>query len=1561
MGYTVPDGVDTMLDVVGVGWPNIDEDAYRDMADALREFAEDADEDRHQAHQHIQRLISSGKSEALDALDMHWTKVGGKYRDLGKAARLIAGALDAVADIIVARKAAAVAELADLCATIGITLALAPVTSGLSTLLAAGKVAATRAAFKRILKEMAEAAVEEVVAILTEPAVAALENVVADLALGVVTDVAGVPEGSEGNPRLDSSSGGMQLASAGGAKKDEGLSLDHDEHNRAGIRLSGVQTSMRNKTSGKLGKAKRHHSRAKGKDALTATLDTTLDGVTEKLGTALDDLGDHVGSKLTKRIKDISDGHRRNDHRTKDDFDKLKAGRERSGEGRRGGVGRGPGVEGKPGPKSLREVPGEARKKGISLSKRECETDPIDVASGEMVLRHVDVDLPGVLPLVLSRTHISSYRYGFCYGVSWASTLDERLELTNTGAVWAREDGSLLVYPSLPREPGDEVWPVEGARLPLTLVSRGELGDVTYAVAEARAGRTRYFVGSPYRGTQYWLSEIEDRNGNSIAFERDPNGLPVAVVHGGGYHVRVANAAARGRVEGLALETPEGAVPMVEYGFDDDGHLETVTNSSGIPLRFTYDRDARITSWTDRNGSIYQYVYDGAGRVVRTLGPSGFLSSSFRYEPAGSDGRRITRFTNSLGHTTTFHVNQHWQVVQETDPLGNATAFERDRWDNLLAITDALGRITCFERDEHGNILSVTAPDGVRTYATYNHLHLPVEIVERGGRRVRYDYDEFGNLVSATDPAGAVTEYQVGPRGHVSSIRHALGGITRITTDPAGLPLAVTNPSGATTTCSRDAFGRITSAIDALGERVRQAWTVEGKPSWRELPDGAREEWTWDGEGNLVSHTDRMGRTRFQPVTHFDLPKATQTEGAESAEFRFTHDTELRLTKVTNAQGLEWHYVYDAAGRLTSETDFDGRTLTYEHDAIGRLVRRTNAVGQSLTFERDVLGRVTRIRHDDGAVSTFDYDATGDVNRMVNDHTAIDLERDPAGRVVAETVNGRTLTRTYDAVGRCTQRRTPSGATSTLLHDEAGLAAYALGEHIFHFEHDALGRETGRSLDGRLTLAHTWDVLGRLAHQSVTTPADSVLARTFTYQADGAPLGIDDSHAGQRCFELDTRSRITVVRARGWTETYSYTSSGDQAHTRLPERAPGQNSVGQRAYEGIRPTRAGRTRYQYDGQGRLICRTITTLSGKKQIWRFRWDAEDRLTHVEAPSGELWRYHYDALGRRTSKQRLSGDGQILETTTYCWDGGQLAEQQTAHTTLVWDHIGLRPLAQREMKVDSAQREVDRRFFAIVTHLDGSPSELVDPDGYIAWRARSTAWGATQWNRDCTAYTPLRYPGQYFDPETGFHYNVNRYYDPDLGRYVTPDPLGLAPSPNPYAYVPNPFVLADPLGLAGCSNDPTWGGRVRFTRDRHGRPYEMNAIVTRDMLDEGTRANNSLTPPGYLGDGRRYNQARGHMLARMLGGSGDTLDNLFTITQSRTNTPEMSTLEQAVYDAVSEGKVVTYNVYLEYADELADSAPKWIQLEAFDQHGNRLFDDILGNPAYEQQQRHRRGLL
>ncbi|MFK4099665.1 RHS repeat-associated core domain-containing protein, partial [Streptomyces sp. NPDC019531] len=718
--------------------------------------------------------------------------------------------------------------------------------------------------------------------------------------------------------------------------------------------------------------------------------------------------------------------------------------------------------------------------------------------------------------------------------------------------------------------------------------------------------------------------------------------------------------------------------------------------------------------------------------------------------------------------------------------------------------------------DEAGRTVLAIRPDGRYTSIAYNEAGLPVAVTGADGTHVTQEFDAFGNRTAVTDASGATTRFTYDDRGHLASVTNALGHTTRVRCDAVGLPLQITDPLGAVTRYERDAFGRPVTVTDPLGSVTHLEWTVEGRLSRRIAADGTAESWTYDGEGNCVAHTDALGAVSRFEYTHFDLLAART--GPDGVRYEFDHDTELRLTKVTNPQDLTWSYEYDPAGRLVSETDFDDRTLTYTHDPAGQLTSKTTTLGQSIRFERDVLGRVV---HKDaaGVVTSYTYGMTGDLAEATVPDAVLRLHRDEAGRVLSETVNDRSLTHTYDVLGRRTSRTTPTGATTTWSYDASGnRTGMVASGRTLTFTHDEAGRELTRHIGESVTLTHTFDPMGRLTKQNLIGPTGNHLQhRAYTYQADGNLTAIDDHLNGTRHFDLDAAGRVTAVHAANWTETYAYDEAGNQTSASWPTAHPNSESVGTREYAGTRITRAGNVRYEHDEAGRITLRQKTRLSRKPDTWRYEWDAEDRLTAVTTPDGTRWRYRYDPLGRRIAKQRLAPDREsVLEQVDFTWDGTTLCEQTTTSTdlprpvTLTWDHQGLHPIAQTERitAADAPQDEIDSRFFAIVTDLVGTPTELIDETGDIAWRTRSTLWGTTAWATDSTAYTPLRFPGQYYDPETGLHYNHFRHYDPETARYATPDPLGLTPAPNPSAYVHNPNSWIDPLGLTPCESGGSW---------------------------------------------------------------------------------------------------------------------------------------------------------
>jgi RHS repeat-associated protein len=1055
------------------------------------------------------------------------------------------------------------------------------------------------------------------------------------------------------------------------------------------------------------------------------------------------------------------------------------------------------------------------------LSGVPTQGDPVDMATGDVVLSQTDVRLPGTLALVMERAHRSSYRAGRWFGPSWMSTLDQRLEVTAAWVFFARPDGSVLTYPH-PARAGEVAQPVSGACWPLTRDDHG------YTVSDPGAGtvwrfepRSGYYRSPDGRG-ELPLVSVTSRAGHQIGLRYRLDGAPESVSHSGGYRVNVA--VTGGRVVSLTLAGAGAGgqdVVLTRYGYDEAGNLAEVINSSGAPLGFSYDQAGRLTGWQDRNGWWYRYTYDPAGRCVRGEGPDGRLSGTFSYDLDSL----VSTHTDAAGAVAVYQLTAERRVAAVTDPLGSTTHSEYDSRGQLVSRTDPLGRMTRWAYDPAGNLTACIRPDGSQASARYNELNLPTLITEPGGSTWQQEFDTRGSLVRLTGPDGAVTSYSYDQRGNLAAVTDPGGGVTAVRSNPAGLPVAITAPDGAVTRYDRDAFGRVSAVTGPDGRVTAATWTTEGQLASRVFPDATAEQFSYDGEGNLVLHLNPAGgATRFS-YTYLD--KAAARTGPDGTRTELRYDHAMRLTCVVHG-GLTWRYDYDPAGRLTAQTDCNGAVTRYAYDPAGQLTSQVNGAGQQTGYAYDLLGNITQ-RSADGVTTTFGYDQAGRLVHAANPDAVITLERDAAGRITAETCDGRSLRSAYDTAGQRVGRVTPAGAETRWAYDEAGRAvALSCAGQELRFGYDQAGRETLRQLPGGVTLTQEWDPAGLLAAQVLSAPAEAgrvMQRRSYSYRADGILAVVDDALRGPRRLALDLAGKITGVTGPDWAESYGYDPAGNITTAAWPAPpgrpdpetaawAPG--AQGPREYQGTLITRAGDIRYQHDRAGRIVLRQRSRLSRKPDTWRYQWDAGNHLTAVTTPDGTRWRYRYDPLGRRVAKQRLGPDGRVAEGTTFTWDGPVLAEQATTvpassapGQVVTWDYRPgtFTPLTQAERWASAPQDQVDQRFYAIVTDLVGSPAELVSPGGDLAGHQRQSLWGTTCWSG---ASTPLRFPGQYADDETGLHYNSYRYYDPATGRYISPDPLGLTPAPNPHAYVPNPTLLIDPLGLMACTVAGEQGG-------------------------------------------------------------------------------------------------------------------------------------------------------
>jgi len=328
-----------------------------------------------------------------------------------------------------------------------------------------------------------------------------------------------------------------------------------------------------------------------------------------------------------------------------------------------------------------------------------------------------------------------------------------------------------------------------------------------------------------------------------------------------------------------------------------------------------------------------------------------------------------------------------------------------------------------------------------------------------------------------------------------------------------------------------------------------------------------------------------------------------------------------------------------------------------------------------------------------------------------------------------------------------------------------------------------------RRTQGAITSEYLHDEMGRLISQRAGRGAQPAVAREYVWRRDGQLTQMTDKYTGDYRYEYDALGRMTRAR----DEHFAF----DPAHNLLSEAQtqPLQDNR-LRVYED--------KRWSYDSFGNVTRKQ----SGRHTDQLFIWNAEHQLTEsVSARNGTEQRttYGYDAFGRRSWKRDAFG------ITRFIWEGNRLLSEVRGSRQHIWvyEDDSFAPLAQ--LSLQQGETEHEAQIFWYHNDVSGLPRELTGADGSVVWRAVYRAWGNTLRTEQAAAenaepvYQPLRYQGQYFDAETGLHYNRFRYYDPDAGRFVSQDPIGLAGGVNLYQYAPNPLSWVDPLGLSKCHLD------------------------------------------------------------------------------------------------------------------------------------------------------------
>ncbi|MBH1507678.1 MULTISPECIES: RHS repeat-associated core domain-containing protein [Stenotrophomonas] len=881
----------------------------------------------------------------------------------------------------------------------------------------------------------------------------------------------------------------------------------------------------------------------------------------------------------------------------------------------------------------------------------------------------------------------------------------------------------------------------------------------------------------------------------------------------------------------VAVTDPEGL--RTAFAYDAHGNLVCLTRADGTSIQMEYDQDDHMVSLRTPDGVDWKQAYDGQGLLVSQTDPLG-ATTRFDYDAQG----QLQSQTNARQAVTRLRYDRHGLVAAVIDALGHESRFEHDPLGNLLRQVDPLGQASRYEYDAKGRLLATAGPDGAGVRCEYDAEDQLLRYTDEAGAQTRLQYVGIGQIGKRLQADGHSVEYRYDTEEQLVAVINQRGETYQLVRDALGRIVEEVDYWGQSRRYSYDAAGRLTATLDPLGQRVAFTTDKLGRITRKTLPDvrhpgqQVQEHFVYDTQGQIVElrNPARALKRRYDPLGQL------LEELQDGFRVGYAYDeVGNRVLRETSA-GNRVAFGYDLRDQTVSVAINDEPPISMERDALGRTTREQLSphLQREFTYDsRNVLTSQSILKDAAPLFETrYDYDRTGNLTRRSDSAQGVDEYR-------------------YDAIGRLLQHLDPKGRVERYFNDPAGDRLRTEVKQVqarkvvggdddglttwtregtyqgMHYVFDRAGdlvRKGAPHGDAPDDLTLIWDANHRLAEsrrngQSTYYGYDPLGRRVFKRNPTQTTWFFWDGDAllgeVQQANDAEEAAPVWVGNVASLVEVRRRQRRLEKLHGRVREYVyyPGTfvplalvDAVSSTApeLEGVQH------RAKPSGDESVVSASTAPVglgapigtSAQQKLPLAFGGLGARPLGAEVPIQRsvndkcLSALSGGKSHNKSDSERLSGHEIAAPGRSPKPDATEAGQATTSRENFAGHSFGDTSFS-RSSEISQAPLGSELHYFHVMPN--GSPDRILSKSGGCVWSSHQTAWGGMAPDPSSSIDNNIRLQGQYYDHETGLHYNRYRYYEEGVGSFIGQDPLGLEAGENLYLFGPNAIGWADPLGL------------------------------------------------------------------------------------------------------------------------------------------------------------------